>query len=64
MLKVFGQFKSSSKLIAELNILAVGSSLARGNENPSTTTTTSWLVRSGRHTALETATSRYAPQPF
>jgi outer membrane receptor protein involved in Fe transport len=33
MLKVFGQYKPTSKLIAELNILAVGSSFARGNEN-------------------------------
>ena len=33
MLKVFGQYRPSSKLTAELNILAVGSSFARGNEN-------------------------------
>jgi outer membrane receptor protein involved in Fe transport len=33
MLKVLGQYKLSSKLIAELNILAVGSSFSRGNEN-------------------------------
>jgi outer membrane receptor protein involved in Fe transport len=31
--KLYGQFRPSSKLTAELNILAVGSSFARGNEN-------------------------------
>jgi outer membrane receptor protein involved in Fe transport len=33
MLKVYGQYKPSSKLTAELDILGVGSSFARGNEN-------------------------------
>jgi outer membrane receptor protein involved in Fe transport len=33
ILKVFGQYRPSSKLTTELNILAVGSSFARGNEN-------------------------------
>jgi outer membrane receptor protein involved in Fe transport len=33
MMKVFGQYKPSPKLTAELDILAVGSSFARGNEN-------------------------------
>jgi outer membrane receptor protein involved in Fe transport len=31
--KLYGQYRPSSKLTAELNILAVGSSFARGNEN-------------------------------
>ena len=33
MLKVYGQYKPSSKLTAELDVLGVGSSFARGNEN-------------------------------
>lgn len=33
MLKIYGQYKLSSKLTAELDILGVGSSFARGNEN-------------------------------
>jgi outer membrane receptor protein involved in Fe transport len=33
VLKIYGQYKPSSKLTAELDILAVGSSFARGNEN-------------------------------
>lgn len=33
MLKIYGQYKPSSKLTAELDILGVGSSFARGNEN-------------------------------
>lgn len=33
MLKVYGRYKPSSKLTTELNILGVGSSFARGNEN-------------------------------
>ncbi|HEY0264153.1 MAG TPA: TonB-dependent receptor [Granulicella sp.] len=33
LLKVYGQYKPSSKLTAELDIRAVGSSFARGNEN-------------------------------
>jgi outer membrane receptor protein involved in Fe transport len=33
MLKVYGQYKPSSNLTAEVNILGVGSSFARGNEN-------------------------------
>ena len=31
--KLYGQYKPSSKLLAQMNILAVGSSYARGNEN-------------------------------
>jgi outer membrane receptor protein involved in Fe transport len=31
--KLYGQYRPSSKLTAELNVLAVGSSFARGNEN-------------------------------
>ncbi|MEO6802186.1 MAG: TonB-dependent receptor, partial [Granulicella sp.] len=33
LLKIYGQYKPSSKLTAELDVLAVGSSFARGNEN-------------------------------
>jgi outer membrane receptor protein involved in Fe transport len=33
VLKVYGQYKPSSKLTAELDILAIGTSFARGNEN-------------------------------
>jgi outer membrane receptor protein involved in Fe transport len=33
LFKLYGQFRPSSKLTAELNVLAVGSSFARGNEN-------------------------------
>lgn len=33
MLKVFGQYRPSPKLTVEMDILAVGSSFARGNEN-------------------------------
>ncbi|WP_263382173.1 TonB-dependent receptor [Granulicella arctica] len=33
LLKLYGQYKPSSKLTAELDILAAGSSFARGNEN-------------------------------
>ena len=31
--KLYGQYRPSSKLIVEMNVLAVGSSFARGNEN-------------------------------
>ena len=33
LFKLYGQYRPSSKLTAELNVLAVGSSFARGNEN-------------------------------
>jgi outer membrane receptor protein involved in Fe transport len=33
LFKLYGQFRPSSKLTAEMNILAAGSSFARGNEN-------------------------------
>ena len=33
MFKLYGQYRPSSKLIVEMDILAVGSSFARGNEN-------------------------------
>ena len=33
LFKVYGQYRPSSKLTAEMDILAVGSSFARGNEN-------------------------------
>jgi hypothetical protein len=33
MFKVYGQFRPNSKLTAELDVQAVGSSFARGNEN-------------------------------
>jgi outer membrane receptor protein involved in Fe transport len=33
LLKLFGQYRPSTKLTAEMDILAVGSSFARGNEN-------------------------------